>query len=212
MTEIAILGAGGHARVLVDALRAINMTIAGCIAPQAPDADWPPGIAYLGADSVLVNHNPAQIRLVCGLGGTRSNEPRRYLFDKAKAAGFTFHTVVHPRAMIADEVAIAEGTAVMAGAILQTGCKLGANVIVNTGAIIDHDCYIGAHAHIAPGACLSGGVTVGERAHIGTGASVIQGVTIGADAVLAAGCVVVRDVPAGLVIAGVPGRPSNNES
>jgi len=208
MAELVILGAGGHARVLVAILRAKDLHVAGCIAPEAPDARWPSGIPYLGPDSVLATRDPAHTRLVDGLGGTRSNEARRRLFERAKAAGFAFETVVHPRALIAENVVIEEGAAIMAGAIVQTDCKLCANVIVNTGAIIDHDCHIGAHAHIAPGACLSGNVSVGEGAHIGTGVSVIQGITIGADALLAAGCVAVRNVPAGAVLAGVPSRPT----
>ena len=137
MAELVILGAGGHARVLVAILRAKDLHVAGCIAPEAPDARWPSGIPYLGPDSVLATRDPAHTRLVGGLGGTRSNEARRRLFERAKAAGFAFETVVHPRALIAENVVIEEGAAIMAGAIVQTDCKLCANVIVNTGAIID---------------------------------------------------------------------------
>jgi UDP-perosamine 4-acetyltransferase len=207
MTKVVILGAGGHARVLVSALRKMNTIVVGCIAPEAPDGRWPSDIPWLGPDSVLASRDPARVRLVAGLGGIRSNERRRQLFEKAKAGGFMFQSVLHPDATIADDVSIEEGAAIMAGAIVQTGCRIGVNAIVNTGAILDHDCHIGAHAHIAPGCAISGGVTIGEGAHVGTGACVIQGVMIGPNALLAAGCVAVHDVAAGEVVAGVPARP-----
>jgi UDP-perosamine 4-acetyltransferase len=207
MTKVVILGAGDYARGIVSTLRNMKIEILGCIAPASPDSDWPAGIRYLGSDDVLESFDPGQVRLVCGVGGIRTNEPRRALFEKAKTAGFTFHTVLHPQAIVAREAVVDEGAAVMAGAVVQAGCRIGVNAIVNIGAVLDHDCRIGAHAHVAPGACLSGDVSVGEGAHIGTGACVIQGVTIGPNAVLAAGCVAVRDVAGGEVVAGVPARP-----
>jgi len=94
----------------------------------------------------------------------------------------------------------------MAGAVVQAGCRIGENVIVNTRASIDHDCDIEAHAHVAPGAVLSGCVHVGERAHIGAGATVIQGLTIGAGAIVGAGAVVVDGIPDGVTVVGVPAR------
>jgi UDP-perosamine 4-acetyltransferase len=207
MVEVVILGAGGHARVLVSALRKMNAIIVGCITPDPPDDRWPSDIPWLGPDSVLASRDPARTSLVAGVGGIRSNERRRQLFERVKVAGFTFQRVLHPNATIADDVSIEEGAVIMAGALVQSGCRVGVNAIINTGAIVDHDCRIGAHAHVAPGACLSGDVSVGEGAHIGTGACVIQGVTIGSNALLAAGCVVVRNVAAGGIVAGVPARP-----
>lgn len=208
MTGIVILGAGGHARVILSALKAgKSPPVVGCIAPESPASGWPQDIAYLGPDSALRALDPGKTRLVNGIGGTRSNEKRRSAFEQAKAAGFSFQTVVHPSALLDEGVIVAEGAVIMMGAILQRGCTVGQNAIVNTGAIVDHDCRIGAHVHVATGARLSGSVQVGDGAHIGTGASVIQGIQIGRNAMLAAGCVAVQDVLDGVSVAGIPARP-----
>jgi len=94
----------------------------------------------------------------------------------------------------------------MAGAVVQAGCVIGSNTIINTRASVDHDSKIGAHVHVAPGVVLSGGVTIYDEAHLGTGAVVIQGVTIGRASVVGAGAVVIRDVSDGAKVVGVPAK------
>lgn len=205
--RIILLGAGGHARVLVAALRSQGKSVGGCVAPEPPGTEWPADIPYLGDDAALDGLDRAGIWLVNGVGSTASADVRRRLFETTKGWGFRFATVVHPAAAVVAPVRLGEGAQIMAGAVVQTGVELGDNVIVNTAAVVDHDCRLGNHCHVAPGATLSGGVSVGEDAHVGTGATVIQGIRIGRGAIVAAGAVVVRDVPEKLCVAGVPARP-----
>ncbi len=60
--------------------------------------------------------------------------------------------------------------------------------------------------HVAPGVHLGGEVTVGQGALIGIGASVMPGRSVGAGTVVGAGAVVTRDLPAGVTAVGVPAR------
>jgi acetyltransferase-like isoleucine patch superfamily enzyme len=101
---------------------------------------------------------------------------------------------------------LGDGAQIMAGAILQTGVRVGRNVIVNTRAVIDHDSCLADHVHVATGAILAGGVKVGEASHIGAGATVIQEITIGRAVLVAAGAVVVSDVADDASVAGIPAR------
>jgi UDP-perosamine 4-acetyltransferase len=193
---IVVLGGGGHARVVIDALRCAGYQVAGVIDPKAGiAATLPAGITWLGGD--LSSARASEVSLAIGVGSidVGAQNPRPALFAEAKAAGFEIVTFRHPRAIVAGDVDLGEGTQVMAGAILQPGVQLGRNCIVNSGASLDHDCRVGDHVHIAPGAVLSGSVTVGDGCHLGTGAIVIQNITIGAAAMIAAGAVVTRDVP-----------------
>ena len=197
MKPVVILGGGGHARVVIDALRCAGHTIAGVIDPKPDVAETlPDDITWLGKD--LSKLRPDEVQLAIGVGSldVGDKNPRPAIFAEAKAGGFEFLSFRHPSAIVAGDVELGEGSQIMAGAILQPGVRLGVNCIINTGASLDHDCWIGDHVHIAPGVVLSGTVAVGDGCHLGTGAIVIQSIRIGIEAMIAAGAIVTRDVPA----------------
>lgn len=204
---VLILGAGGHARVLLEALHASSRQIAGIVdADPARIGETVMGVPVIGTDEKIFNFRTDEIELVNGIGSVASTLKRGEIFAAFKACGYRFATVVHPSAIIASNVELAEGAQIMAGAVIQVGARIGINSIVNTRAAVDHDCRIGAGVHIAPGVTLSGDVRVDDDVHIGTGATVIQGVHIFANSVVGAGSVVLRDVPGGVTVYGVPAR------
>lgn len=207
MLPVIVLGAGGHAKVLIDSLQASRVAIKGIVDP-APDFRGAQlfGVPVLGGDEVIESFSPSDILLVNGLGSVRLPQRRRQVFDRFKCMGYRFAAVVHPSAIIAVDVALGEGTQIMAGTVIQPGSRIGCNAIINTRASVDHDCIIGDHVHIAPGVTLSGGVSVGAGSHIGTGATLIQGVSVGCDCLVAAGAVVINNVADSSMVRGVPAR------
>jgi UDP-perosamine 4-acetyltransferase len=207
VTKLIMIGAGGHARVLAEALKAGGRVLVGF---ATNDAEHGSGamrdIERVGSDDDLLARGPAELMLVNGIGSTSRPAARRAAFERFKAAGFAFVAVVHPSAVLASDASVGEGAQIMAGAVLQAGVRVGRNAIINTGAIVDHDGDIGDHVHVATGARLAGSVTVGASGHVGAGACVINNIRIGVDAVVGAGAVVLRDVQAGSVVIGVPAR------
>lgn len=204
---IIVIGAGGHARVLISVLQTRKMKIMGITDLEAKTAgDCINGISVLGQDNMILEKPPDSILLVNGIGSVGSTLPREAIYKKFKSRGYSFAAVIHPAAMIMDEVKLGEGVQIMAGAIVQTGCRIGDNTIINTGAVVDHDCIIGDHVHVAPGAVLSGGVQVGDRTHLGTAAVVIQEIEIGDSAIVGAGAVVIKNIAANVKVAGNPAR------
>jgi sugar O-acyltransferase (sialic acid O-acetyltransferase NeuD family) len=192
---VLVLGGGGHARVLVEVLRASGRTIIGIADPAlAPGSLGPGGLSVLGGKDVIDKFEPHDIAVVNGVGSTDSMAMRDETYRRISARGFGFIGVVHTSAIVSPSAQLGDGVQLMAGAIIQCNTVIGANSIINTGACVDHDCRIGESVHIAPGATLSGSVTVGDRTHIGTAAAVIQGISIGCDCLVAAGAVVYRNL------------------
>lgn len=209
MKGAIILGGGGHARVLLDTLRRLGTEPAGMAEP-VPGPGLP-GVAAIGDDAAVLALEPRDVALVNAIGGTGDTSPRRALFERFRQRDFRFLTVIHPSAIVAGDAEIGEGAQIMAGAVIQPGCRIGANVIVNTHVSLDHDCIVGDHVHLAPGVTVCGGVTIGSGVHVGSGATIVQEIKLGAGCAIAAGAVVVHDVGDGLKVAGVPARPMTAE-
>lgn len=206
---LVLLGAGGHARVLLALVRASGHALLGVCDPALQEqgcGDWE-GVPVLGGDEALDRLGPAQVDLALGVGQLAGSGLRSRLYFAWRARGYAFPSLVHPTAWVAPDVALSDGAQIMAGAVVQPGCVLGANVTINTHASVDHDCRIGADVHIAPGAVLCGAVQVGNGAFIGAGAVLIQGVRVGDAAVVGAGVTLVRDLAPGALIVGPANRP-----
>lgn len=194
LLPVIIVGAGGHGRVVADALLRSGREILGFTDASVELGDELLGVPVLGTDEILEDHDRRTVELALGIGSTGVTDTRRELYSRL-ARDFDFCSVRHPSVTVAPDVTLGRGVQLMAGVVVQTGACIGDNVLVNSSASVDHDCSIAAHVHIAPGVTLSGSVTVGEGTHIGTGAIVTQGISIGARCLIAAGAVVYTDVP-----------------
>lgn len=205
---LVLLGAGGHARVLAALARAAGHPILGVCDPvlAANDLTCWEGLDVLGDDHALDQLAPDRVKLMLGVGQLTSGNLREKLYATWRARGYTFPVLVHPTAWVAPGVMLSDGVQVMAGVIIQPGCEIGENSIINTRASLDHDCKIGRDVHVAPGATLCGSVTVEDGAFIGAGATVIQGLRVGERAVVGAGVTLVRKLAKKMTILGAANR------
>lgn len=203
--SIAIIGAGGHARVVIGTLQAAGLPVEA-IFDDNPSV-WNTeilGIPVLGAVNRLIDEGYK--RAVIAIG---DNATRRRL--SVQLRGIEWVSVVHPHTWIHPSVQIGAGTVVFAGVVVQPEARIGKHVILNTGATVDHECIVDDYAHVAPGVHLAGRVEIGEGAFVGIGSSVIQCCKVGAWAVIGAGAAVVRDIPDGVTAVGVPARALQTE-
>lgn len=117
-----------------------------------------------------------------------------------------FPSIVHPRAWLGQNVFLAEGVIVCAGALITTDIHISAHCHVNIGTTIGHDAWLGAYCTLSPGVRVSGNVTLHEEVEVGSAASLIPGVTVGARSVIGAGAAVVRDIAPDSLAVGVPAK------
>ena len=172
--DFILIGAGGHAKVVVDAIVAGGGRVAAYADPNP--APWLEA-EHIADDDITTTN--AGWRIAMGLGGTTPDAlgARLRLFDTA-ASGREAPPIVHPSATVSPGAELASGTIVLAKAVVQPSAVLERGVIVNTAAIVEHDCRVGAGAHIAPRATLLGEVAVGECAMIGAGAMLLPRVRV----------------------------------
>ena len=189
-----LLGAGGHASVVLALLRELQCEVLGVSDPallSQSELQWQ-GLPVWDDATVLSQHSPHTVFLANGVGFVQTPEPRQRVFHTYAQSGYVFPALVHPFSWVAPDVLLEEGVQIMAGAVVQTGAQLGANTLVNTGARIDHGCQIGSHNHVACGAVLCGNVHLGSHTFIGAGAVMIQGVSLGSNCTVGAGSVVLH--------------------
>ncbi|MBF0547081.1 MAG: NeuD/PglB/VioB family sugar acetyltransferase [Candidatus Riflebacteria bacterium] len=203
---VIILGAGGHSKVLIEALQRMGRQIEGIATPEKLPNNLFEDIPIIGDDDLVLTLPTSEFQLVNGLGSTGVLGRRKSLFEKFKSRNFNFATVIHPSAVLPRNLVLSEGVQIMAGVVIQPGSRIGKNTIINTRSSVDHDCQIGDHVHIAPGVTLSGGVSVEDCSHIGTGANVIQGIRVGKNSLVGAGTLVIRSVSELQMVTGVPAK------
>jgi len=204
---LIIIGAGGHAKVLVDALKLLGAQILGISEQDLAMVNTELlGVPIIWVDDELERYPSETVTLVNGIGGTKDTVLRREVFARFKMQGYAFSQVIHPAAVISAAATLSEGVQVMAGAVIQAGVNVGDNAIINTRASVDHDCHIGSHVHLAPGVTVCGNVEIGDLVHVGSGATIIQGIRVGSQCLIGAGTLVLKDVPPGATVMGVPGR------
>lgn len=202
--SVVILGAGGHAKVVIELFRAANeLEIIGCTA-GSESGRTVCGVPVIGPDAVLPELRAGGVRYAFVAIG--DNVLRERLGTAVSAMGFELPNAISPHALISPSVVLGTGIAIMGGVVINAEARIGDLAIVNTNSSIDHNCRIGRAAHVAPACGLAGNVTVGDRSFLGVGVCVIPDVVIGADVVLGAGSVVVRDLPNGARAYGVPAR------
>jgi len=207
--DLVIVGAGGHAREVLDILEAAELDGAPYRLLGFLDDD--PRLAgasvrdrpILGGLAWLLARARGDVSYVLGIGAPAA---------KARIAGQCHRarrraaTLVHPRALVTARVALGEGAVLAAHALVTSDVRLGDHVHLNVHASVSHDCDVGAYTHLAPGARLAGGVRIGQGCDVGIGAVVIPSVTIGSWSVVGAGAAVVDALPDDCTAVGVPAR------
>jgi len=205
---IFIIGTGGHAKVVLDVLKARRefssgdpalMSIPELCTDKICFADQNSELAgkYLNGHEILYMKTYALHDVNFFFVAIGDNESRQRIYDELKSREYPTDVLASPFAYVSPEAAIGDGTLINHGAIIQPGTVIGENCIINTGARIDHDCKIQMHTHVAPGSVLCGNVKIGSCTFIGAGSTIKPNITIGSNCFVQMGSVVIRDMEDG---------------
>jgi acetyltransferase EpsM len=211
--RVLVWGAGGHGKVVVDAILSGEDWEIGGVIDEDRRKD---GSEILGVPVTLFDGDllrMAQImRCEYATIAIGDNYTRSHKFELIRSTGLAAATVVHPSAHVSRFVKIGDGVIILAGATINAGTVLEDNACVNTAASVDHDNYLEHSCHIFPNATLTGGVHVEEFAYVGAGAVIKPNVTVQKHSYVGAGAVVLHDVPEGKIVCGVPAQVTGEQT
>ncbi len=195
MRKLAIVGASGHGKVVADIARKNGYN-------EIIFLDDDENIHECGGYPVVGKSSEVEktdADIIIGIGNANVRKWIQESIPDEKLA-----TLIHPHAVVAEDVVVGAGTVVMAGAVINSDVRIGRGCIINTCSSVDHDCEVGDYVHIAVGSHLCGNVYVGEETWIGAGATVSNNVSICPDCMIGAGAVVIKDIKETGTYVGVP--------
>lgn len=173
MDEIIIIGAGGHARVVIDAaLTNKNIKIVGFL--DDGDIENILGIQKLGNVSEIENFKNFKFHIAFG-----NNEIREKLSEKIGEEKLV--TIVHPKAYLSQDIILGNGCYIGANVVINSKTILEDLVIVNTGSIIEHDCILRKSSHISYGVLVGSSVEISEKIYVDMGRIIKRGEIVKGD-------------------------------
>lgn len=197
MRRLAIIGASGHGKVVADIARRNGYK-------EIVFLDDDDNIHECGGYPVIGKSFEAGMidaDVIIGIGNAGVRKQMQESITDEKLV-----TLIHPDAVIAEDVVMGAGTVVMAGAVINPGTHIGKGCIINTCSSVDHDCTVGDFVHVAVGSHLCGTVNVGDGTWIGAGATVSNNVFICPDCMIGAGAVVIKEIKESGTYVGVPAK------
>ena len=197
MRKLAIIGASGHGRVVADIARKNGYS-------EIVFLDDDENIHECGGYPVTGKSAEAGMIDADVIVGIDNASVRRRIQESIPDEKLII--LIHPDAVVAEDIVIGTGTVVMAGTVINPGARIGKGCIINTCSCVDHDCEVGDYVHIAVGSHLCGTVSVGNGTWIGAGATVSNNVSICSNCMIGAGSIVVKNIDLAGTYFGVPAR------
>ena len=201
MSELIILGAGIHGRVLLDVCMDAGIWVKGFLEDGENAGDKVLGVPIIGGfdkieDAAFISAHD----FIVGIGG--SQDKRRYWSEILRARGGRLRTVTHPSSAISRFADVGEGCFIWQNTTIMHQAKIGDFAVIGCNSSIGDNCEIGDNVFIAGGCQVNGRVIVEEDAYVGSGAVISPGCRVGRRSVVGLNSTVTRDIPAETVCAG----------
>lgn len=198
MKLICIVGAGGFGKEILQLIRTLGLEI-GFFVDDFADTDTP--VCGLPVKR-FKNLDPDKHAVVIAIGDPHTREK----IVKQLPAGIETPTLIHPTAILGDNVRLGRGSVICAYSVLTVDIELGAFAQININCTIGHDTKTGKFFTSSPGVSISGKTVVGDYGRFGPNSSTVEKVTLGDDIFVGAGAVVTKNLQQPGVYLGAPAR------
>lgn len=195
--KLTIIGASGHGKVVADIAKLNGYD-------EIEFLDDNETIKFCGRYPVTGTSESAFLKENDVFVAIGNSSIRTKLMEKLENKRFP--VLIHPDAVVADDVTIGKGSVVMAGVVINTGSKIGKGVIINTCSSVDHDCEIDDYVHVAVGSHVCGTVNIMDNTWIGAGATIINNINICSNCFIGAGAVVTENLEVAGTYIGIPAK------
>lgn len=200
--KLLIIGASGHGRVIADIALKMKKWKSISFLDDNEGVKTSMGIEIIDK-SASISKYIDDYDFFVGIG---NNVIREKIQRQLEAEEASIPVLIHPSAIIGEQVYLEAGTVVMAGAVINCCTKVGKGCIINTASTVDHDNVIEDYVHISPGAHLAGTVRVGSGTWLAIGSIVINNINITSECKIGAGAVVIRDITEAGTYVGIPAK------
>lgn len=141
MKKYILYGNGGHAKVLKNLIHLLEGEIVHIFDHDNP---YDPQI-----------HPDAELIIAVGDSKIRERISKEVLHP--------FAILIHPRAILANDVKVGEGTVILANTVIQPDSVIGKHSVINASVVIDHDVLIGDFVTIYPNTYIGGECRISDH-------------------------------------------------
>ena len=188
MRKLIIVGAGGHAKSLIDLiLTTEKWQIGGLVGKDEELGKSILGFEVRWTDKELIKIIDDYQYAVLGFAPLGMQKKRILFIEKLKKIGYKLPTIISPHAHISRYSKIDEGTTVGHFSLINANSYVGKFCIINSQSLIEHDVVVGDFSHISTSVTINGGVNLGKETFIGSKSILREGLSIPKGTIISAG-------------------------
>lgn len=187
MDQISIIGAGGHARTIINLLKVLNYEIRGVYDDSIPKKkdEIIDGFPLLGKLSLLKSSD------VCVIG--KANIPDRLAIFKNNNLNLLKDNLIHPKSII-ESKSIGFMNHFSANSFIAESASLGNSNVIYSSSTIEHEVEIGDNNIITSGVVICGRAKLGSNIFLGANCTILPKVNICSGTIVGAGAVVTKSI------------------
>jgi len=189
----AVIGAGGHARVIVSEIEmsgeydSIEIYTIDTHAQNEVILGYP---VVENAD-VINSSDSKRIDIFLAIGDLKIRSKWYSFFSDLN---FHMPNLIARTALVSSSARLGSANFIASGSYLGPNVMMGNNNLINTKSIIEHESILGDSCNISPGAVLCGRVSLGSNVFIGANSTVIEKLCISSDVALGAGSTLIESI------------------